>query len=99
MLHLCNRIAQEVAKGPKVLRNLICFLDVLFLSTSKKSLLVVRYRCEGWRGFYKGLSVNLMRVTPATVITFLVYENVTYFLKHNPQYANIGSNHLIKIEF
>ncbi|KAK2586400.1 hypothetical protein KPH14_010687 [Odynerus spinipes] len=39
------------------------------------------WRCEGWRGFYKGLSVNLTRVTPATVITFVVYENVSHFLK------------------
>jgi len=31
-------------------------------------------------GFYKGLSANLIRVTPATMITFLVYENVSYFL-------------------
>lgn len=35
---------------------------------------------EGWRGFYKGLGTNLLRVTPATMITFLTYENVSYFL-------------------
>nr|CAD7455042.1 unnamed protein product [Timema tahoe] len=35
---------------------------------------------EGARGFYKGLSANLWRVTPATMITFVVYENVSYFL-------------------
>ncbi|KAK9306586.1 hypothetical protein QLX08_002777 [Tetragonisca angustula] len=29
------------------------------------------WRYEGWRGFYKGLSANLTRVTPATVITFV----------------------------
>lgn len=39
---------------------------------------------EGWRGFYKGLGTNLLRVTPATMITFLVYENVSHFLiAHN----------------
>ncbi|XP_046992068.1 mitochondrial folate transporter/carrier [Schistocerca americana] len=38
------------------------------------------WRYEGVRGFYKGLSVNLTRVTPATMITFVVYENVSYFL-------------------
>lgn len=31
-------------------------------------------------GFYKGLSANLIRVTPATMITFLVYEHVSHFL-------------------
>lgn len=35
---------------------------------------------EGWRGFYKGLGTNLLRVTPATMITFLTYENVSHFL-------------------
>lgn len=35
---------------------------------------------EGWRGFYKGLGTNLIRVTPATMITFLTYENISYLL-------------------
>lgn len=35
---------------------------------------------EGWRGFYKGLGTNLLRVTPATMITFVTYENVSYLL-------------------
>ncbi|XP_076763486.1 solute carrier family 25 member 32 [Xylocopa sonorina] len=39
------------------------------------------WRYEGWRGFYKGLSANLTRVTPATVITFAVYENVSHYLQ------------------
>ncbi|XP_011879865.1 PREDICTED: mitochondrial folate transporter/carrier [Vollenhovia emeryi] len=39
------------------------------------------WRYEGWRGFYKGLSVNLTRVTPATVITFVVYENMFHDLQ------------------
>lgn len=42
---------------------------------------MVRYRYEGWRGFYKGLSANLIRVTPATVITFAIYENVFHYLQ------------------
>ncbi|XP_031846401.1 solute carrier family 25 member 32 [Nomia melanderi] len=39
------------------------------------------WRFEGWRGFYKGLSANLTRVTPATVITFITYENVHRYLQ------------------
>ncbi|ENN75773.1 mitochondrial folate transporter/carrier [Dendroctonus ponderosae] len=35
---------------------------------------------EGWRGFYKGLGTNLLRVIPATMITFVVYENVSHLL-------------------
>ena len=32
------------------------------------------------KGFYKGLSPNLLRVVPATMITFVVYENVSFYL-------------------
>uniref|UniRef100_A0A0N8ECP2 Solute carrier family 25 member 32 n=1 Tax=Daphnia magna TaxID=35525 RepID=A0A0N8ECP2_9CRUS len=39
------------------------------------------WRREGVRGFYKGLLPNLLRVTPATALTFVVYENVSYALK------------------
>ncbi|KOC61375.1 Mitochondrial folate transporter/carrier, partial [Habropoda laboriosa] len=48
---------------------------------NKRVLLVVNCRFEGWRGFYKGLSANLTRVIPATVITFVVYENMSHYLR------------------
>ena len=35
---------------------------------------------DGWRGFYRGLGTNIFRVLPATWVTFLVYENVRYYL-------------------
>ncbi|XP_065212502.1 solute carrier family 25 member 32 [Planococcus citri] len=38
------------------------------------------WRYEGWLGFYKGLTPNLLRVIPATAVTFVVYENVSSFL-------------------
>ncbi|XP_043284563.1 mitochondrial folate transporter/carrier [Venturia canescens] len=38
------------------------------------------WRGEGAIGFYKGLSVNLSRVVPATVITFVTYEHVSHAL-------------------
>lgn len=31
-------------------------------------------REEGWRAFYNGMSVHLLRVVPTTAITFLAYE-------------------------
>ena len=37
-------------------------------------------RLEGVKGFYKGLSPNLLRVVPATMITFVVYENISFYL-------------------
>lgn len=33
------------------------------------------------RGFYKGMSANLIRILPATCVTFVVYENVSWGLK------------------
>lgn len=35
---------------------------------------------QGVRGFYRGLGTNVVRVLPATWVTFLVYENVRYYL-------------------
>jgi solute carrier family 25 (mitochondrial phosphate transporter), member 23/24/25/41 len=31
---------------------------------------------EGWRGFYKGIFPNLLKVIPAASITYLVYESM-----------------------
>lgn len=38
------------------------------------------YSREGLGGFYKGLGPNILRVLPATWITFLVYENCHHYL-------------------
>jgi solute carrier family 25 folate transporter 32 len=38
------------------------------------------WRDEGWRGFYRGLGPNVLRVLPATWVTFLMYENVRWVL-------------------
>ncbi|KAL5014678.1 hypothetical protein ScPMuIL_008948 [Solemya velum] len=38
---------------------------------------IVKY--EGAKGFYKGLLPNLLRVTPACCITFVVYESIISF--------------------
>ena len=34
------------------------------------------FQKEGFRGFYKGLLPNLLKVVPAASITYLVYENM-----------------------
>jgi solute carrier family 25 folate transporter 32 len=34
------------------------------------------YRKEGWRGFYRGLSVQLVKTAPSSAITFSIYEMV-----------------------
>ncbi|TFK56207.1 mitochondrial carrier [Heliocybe sulcata] len=39
------------------------------------------FREEGFRGFYRGLGANLVRVLPGTCVTFVVYENLAWFLR------------------
>lgn len=34
------------------------------------------FQQEGFRGFYKGLFPNLLKVVPAASITYMVYENM-----------------------
>lgn len=48
---------------------------------SKRMVDIIR---EAWtqRAFYLGLSANIVRVVPATVTTFVVYERVKAFLAH-----------------
>lgn len=54
--------------------------------TQKQQLLILTcassspHRLNGLVGYYRGLSPNLMRVVPATAITFLVYEKTSHFL-------------------
>ncbi|KAI1214860.1 mitochondrial carrier [Annulohypoxylon truncatum] len=38
------------------------------------------WREEGWRGFYRGIIPGVVRVLPATWVTFLVYENMKFYL-------------------
>jgi len=38
------------------------------------------FRNEGLIGFYKGLGPNVVRVLPSTCVTFLVYENMKFYL-------------------
>ena len=34
---------------------------------------------EGWRGLYKGLSVNLIRTVPNSAVTMLTYVSIFFF--------------------
>ncbi|KAI0157559.1 mitochondrial folate carrier protein [Xylariaceae sp. FL1272] len=38
------------------------------------------WQIEGFRGFYRGIIPGVVRVMPATWITFLVYENTKFYL-------------------
>ncbi|XP_062506558.1 solute carrier family 25 member 32-like [Corticium candelabrum] len=54
--------------------------DVYFRHRGIWDIVVRIAKYEGLSGFYKGLKPNLLRVTPACSITFVVYENVSRFL-------------------
>lgn len=58
------------------------FLNLAVLSNLAHGYYSVTFlrRNEGAAGFYKGIIPNLIRVTPACCITFVVYENVSRFL-------------------
>jgi len=43
-------------------------------------VIVALWKYEGVKGFYKGLVPSLTRVVPATMITFVTYENISHFL-------------------
>ncbi|XP_053966014.1 mitochondrial folate transporter/carrier [Anastrepha obliqua] len=47
------------------------------------------WRFEGPRGFYKGMQASLTRVVPATMITFVMYENVSHYLLHRSKTIDI----------
>lgn len=46
---------------------------------------------EGFPGFWKGIGPNLLRVVPSTCVTFLVYENVKWYLPRAWQMPNQGA--------
>lgn len=48
--------------------------------TGVRNTVRITYRGEGWKGFYKGMLPNLLRVTPACCITFVVYEKISHAL-------------------
>jgi len=67
----------------KVIAGTICYPQLLIRSrmqdqhrkyNSLRDCLVLTFRNEGIFGFYKGLTPNLLRTIPASVITFYTYE-------------------------
>ncbi|KAI0533252.1 mitochondrial folate carrier protein [Xylaria digitata] len=47
------------------------------------------WREEGWRGFYRGIIPGVVRVMPATWVTFLVYENTKFYLPKWTSHSSI----------
>lgn len=66
----------------QVVRSRLQIYSAPKLYISVRDVIGKIYKIEGVTGFYKGLSTNLLRVVPATCVTFLVYENTRLGLTH-----------------
>ena len=66
-------IASSITYPHEVIRTRI---QNTFHKQNVKDAIAEVWRNEGFGGFFKGLKVNLVRVIPATAITFTVYETV-----------------------
>lgn len=65
----------------QVIRSRIQNHATSHLYPTVRRCIALTYRNEGPTAFYKGMSANLVRILPATCVTFVVYENVSWGLK------------------
>lgn len=59
----------------------LMILFACFMLKDHQPYEVFVHRFEGLRGFYKGITANLLKNAPAASVTFIVYENVLNMLK------------------
>lgn len=64
----------------QVVRTRLQMYDAKATYKSARDVVVQVWNREGWRGFYKGLGPNLLRVMPSTWVTFLVYEKTKLYI-------------------
>ncbi|KAK6349827.1 hypothetical protein TWF696_006094 [Orbilia brochopaga] len=60
----------------QVIRSRLQTHDAATVYSSARNAVFQTWQSQGIAGFYRGLGPNLVRVLPATCITFVVYENV-----------------------
>ncbi|KAK6334931.1 hypothetical protein TWF718_010371 [Orbilia javanica] len=60
----------------QVIRSRLQTHDAATVYSSARNAVFQTWQSQGIAGFYRGLGPNLIRVLPATCITFVVYENV-----------------------
>ncbi|KAK6511535.1 hypothetical protein TWF481_000447 [Arthrobotrys musiformis] len=60
----------------QVIRSRLQTHDAATVYSSARNAVFQTWKSQGIAGFYRGLGPNLVRVLPATCITFVVYENV-----------------------
>lgn len=64
----------------QVVRSRLQTYDAQSKYTSAGDVVKQVWRKEGFRGFYKGVVPNIIRVLPSTCVTFVVYENTKFYL-------------------
>lgn len=74
----------------QVIRSRIQNHATSHLYPNVRTCVALTYKREGVRAFYKGMTANLVRILPATCVTFVVYENVSWALKRAAR-AKAGS--------
>ena len=65
----------------QVVRSRIQNHSTAHLYPSIPKCISLTYKQEGATAFYKGMTANLVRIIPATCVTFVVYENVSWGLR------------------
>ncbi|KAF3140452.1 hypothetical protein TWF569_008210 [Orbilia oligospora] len=60
----------------QVIRSRLQTHDAATVYSSARNAVSQTWQSQGLAGFYRGLGPNIIRVLPATCITFVVYENV-----------------------
>jgi solute carrier family 25 folate transporter 32 len=62
--------------------------------TGAVDCVVQTWKQEGIRGFYRGLAVNVVKVTPQAITVFVVYESIQSYLKQNAVKQQQQVNHV-----
>lgn len=77
---LAKMFAGSITYPYQVVRSRLQMYDADSTYEGARDVVRQVWRREGVAGFYKGLGANLLRVMPATWVTFLVYEKTKVFL-------------------
>ncbi|KAJ3984267.1 mitochondrial carrier domain-containing protein [Lentinula detonsa] len=91
LLALSATYPYQVVRSRIQVIHATCFLLVILtvvlaqndpqLYPSIRSTISRTWSLEGYKGFYRGLATNLVRILPGTCVTFVVYENLAWLLR------------------
>ncbi|KAK7054949.1 mitochondrial FAD carrier protein flx1 [Paramarasmius palmivorus] len=74
-------LALSVTYPYQVIRSRIQNDPLAHVYPTIRSTIRRTWTTEGFRGFYRGLATNLVRILPGTCVTFVVYENLAWLLR------------------